>query len=117
MTASAQDELKLPKCNRFNKQNNYFVGAATEPPRSLMETYGVNDLMRRSHSGRERSGYKMNPLPAFAILVWDPPYSLGSSPWGVLPYMAARQGIVLILSVLNRLYHFARVCPKTLDRV
>ena len=30
---------------------------------------------------------------------------------------AARQGMVLVLSVLNRVYHLARVFPETLDRV
>ena len=106
------------------------MGAVTEPPRSQLQTHTVIDLVHRSHSGRERSGYKMNPPPAFAILVWDPPYSLGNSftnrvGGGGVEYFliwpirgsAARQGMVLVLSVLNRVYHFARVCPETLDRV
>ena len=36
---------------------------------------------------------------------------------GVLPYMAfsgcaAGKGMVFVLSILNRVYKFARVCPK-----
>ena len=37
------------------------MGAVTEPPRSQLQTHTVIDLVHRSHSGRERSGYKMNP--------------------------------------------------------
>ena len=39
----------------------------------------------------------------------------GGSGGGVLPYMAYTgmcKGMVFVLSVLNRVYNFARVCPK-----
>ena len=96
------------------------MGAVTEPPRSQLQTHTVIDLVHRSHSGRERSGYKMNPPPGIRDS------GLGSSlqfrkffhqPSGPIRGSAARQGMVLVLSVLNRVYHFARVCPETLDRV
>ena len=94
------------------------MGAVTEPPRSQLQTHTVIDLVHRSHSGRERSGYKMNPPPAFAILVWDPPYSLGNSFINRVGGGGGTSLYGLYGEVpLDRVYHFARVCPETLDRV
>ena len=104
------------------------MGAVTEPPRSQLQTHTVIDLVHRSHSGRERSGYKMNPpgirdsgLGSSLQLrkFFHQPSGGGGGYFLIWPIRgsAARQGMVLVLSVLNRVYHLARVFPETLDRV
>ena len=46
--------------------------------------------------------------PGKAIALRPPGYSLI---WPIRGF-AAGQGIVLVLSLLNRVYNFARICPK-----